>query len=177
VGFIFSSAHADNQGSTGGRIDTALNLGISGSPKLLTANNVLDFLIDCGQVLDEQNIPETERYIILPAWATALIKKSDLKDASLTGDSESTLRNGRVGRIDRFTLYNSNLLYSAADGNYTAYDIIFGHKMGCQFVTQLTKVETYRPENTFADAMKGLNVYGYGCLQTVALGWAHIAKG
>jgi hypothetical protein len=74
----------------------------------LTKANVLDYIVDCGLVLDENNIPETGRWMVVPAWMAALIKKSDLKDAALTGDSQTPLRNGRLGMIDRFTLYVSN---------------------------------------------------------------------
>ena len=61
-------------------------------------------------MLDEQNIPEQGRWIVMPAWAAALIKASELRQAYLSGDQTSILRNGRLGMIDRFTLYVSNLL-------------------------------------------------------------------
>lgn len=174
---IYSYADTYNAGTTAGKISGSVNLGGSGNPLAVTKTNILDILIDAGQVLDEQNIPETERWMPLPAWMVAMLKKSDLKDASLTGDSESPLRNGRIGRIDRWTLYNSNLIYSTTDGADTVWRIPFGHKMGFAFVTQLTKVETYRPQDTFAEAMKGLNVYGFGKLQGIAMGELYVKKG
>ncbi len=47
-------------------------------------------------------------------WVCGMIKKSELKDASLAGDGTSIVRNGRLGIIDRFTLYCSNNLANAA---------------------------------------------------------------
>ena len=48
---------------------------------------IVDLLVRLGQVLDEQNIPETGRWVVLPAWIASQIKMSELRDASLTGDS------------------------------------------------------------------------------------------
>jgi hypothetical protein len=119
-----------------------------------------------GQVLDEQNIPENGRWIVIPAWAASLLKRSDLRDASLTGDGTSVARNGRLGMIDRFTLYNSNLLPTSATdgvgGNDTdgATYIYAGHKNAFTFASQMTQMEVMRSERTFGNLMRGLQVYG-----------------
>lgn len=167
---VFDTIYADgdsaNEGLTAGKINANISLGTSGSPLTITKTNVIDLLVDVGTVLDEQNIPETDRWIILPPWMTAMLKKSDLKDASLTGDSVSPIRSGKVGQFDRLTIYNSNLLYTTGGNTY----INFGHKSALIFLSQLTKTEMYRPQDTFADAMKGLNVYGFKVIQPTAFG-------
>lgn len=150
-----------NKGTTAGLISQNINLGTTGSPVQLTKVNILDKLLDLGQVLDEQNVPETGRWVVMPAWAIALIKKSDLKDASLSGDSSSIMRNGRVGMIDRFTLYSSNLLSPTTDGANRCFYVIAGHKVGFSFASQIVKVETIRAESTFGTILRGLKVYGY----------------
>ena len=72
------------------------------------------------------------------------------------------MRNGRLGMIDRFTLYSSNLLPTApeAPGGAATW-IIAGHSHGLTFASQLTKMETLRAESTFGTIMRGLQVYGY----------------
>ena len=155
---LISSA---NQGVTAGVKSGAYSLGATGASVALTKANILDYIIDMGTVLDEQNVPETGRWLVLPAWASNLLKKSDLKDASITGDSESVVRNGRLGMIDRFTLYNSNVLAGVTDGGNTCYNIMAGHKVGLTFAAQLTNMETLRAESTFGSLMRGLHVYGY----------------
>jgi hypothetical protein len=102
-----------------------------------------------------------------------LIKKSDLKDAALAGDSTSILRNGRLGMIDRFTLYISNLL-PATTGNYNIYA---GTAEGLTFAAQLTNVETLRAESAFGTLMRGLLVYGYKIVNPVCLAMAIAKKG
>ncbi len=150
---------AVNKGATAGRLSANLNLGATGAAVQLTKANIIDKLLEMGQVLDEQNVPETGRWVVMPAWAIRLLKSSDIKDASLTGDGASPLRNGRVGMIDRFTLYSSNLLPRYVDTN-NPFDIIAGHKVGLTFATQITKTETLRSESTFGTLMRGLQVFG-----------------
>tara|TARA_Y100000361_G_C11161874_1_gene348018 strand:- start:6681 stop:7541 length:861 start_codon:yes stop_codon:yes gene_type:complete len=127
-----------------------------------TSANILGRILDAGQTLDENNIPETGRFIILSPQYVNLLKQSDLKDASLAGDGTSMLRNGRVGMIDRFTVYMSNNLYkpaSGSDANKT--HTIYGHPKAMSFASQFTNTETVRLESTFGDGVRGLKVYGY----------------
>jgi len=154
-----------NRGATAGRITAGINLGVVGTTAVIikpsganntTEKNAVDFIVDMGQVLDEQNIPETGRWVVLPSWYCSRIKKSELRDASLSGDGTSMLRNGRLGMIDRFTIYSSNLL-PVASGRTTIYA---GHSHGMTFASQLSKVETLRAESTFGTLLRGLQVYG-----------------
>ena len=158
---IVPDVAAANKGATAGRISGNIDLGTTGSPVGIDKTSILDFILDMGQVLDEQNRPETGRFLVMPYWATTLLKKSDIKDASLTGDGTSPMRNGRVGMIDRFTIYQSNNLRKVTDGANTAFDFLAGIKNGLTFASQLTKTETLRAESTFGDIMRGLQVYGY----------------
>jgi len=124
-----------------------------------------------GTVLDEANAPESDRFIVIPAKLANLIKKSELRDASLSGDSTSVLRNGRLGTIDRFTIYVSHNLYVSGG----EYSIIAGHKMGFTFASQMTEMETIRSERAFGNVVRGLQVYGYKVVKPEALSTAVIS--
>ena len=154
-----------NKGANAGRISGNINLGTTGSPVAVTKTNVLEYIVDVGTVLDEANAPEGDRFIVIPAKMAGLIKKSDLKDASLTGDSVSVLRNGRLGMIDRFTVYMSHNLNNASG----KFSIIAGHKMGFTFASQMTEMESIRAESTFGNIIRGLQVYGYQVVKPEAL--------
>jgi len=163
---------AANKGATAGEQSAAFNLGTTGSPLTVTKDgsggtaSVLDLIVDMGTVLDEANVPEQDRFLVIPARMAGLIKKSELKDASLTGDSASPLRNGRLGMIDRFTLYVSHNLKVTSS---TKYHLVAGHKMGFTFASQMTEMETIRSETTFGDIIRGLQVYGYKVVKPEAL--------
>jgi len=131
----------------------------------VTKANVLDWLVDAGTALDEKNVPETGRYVVLPPWICGMIKKSDLQDASISGDGTSILRNGRVGQIDRFTVYSSNNVNLAT----TTYNCFAGQKEAITFASQFVKTETVRLQDSFGDAIRGLNVFGFKTVQADAL--------
>ena len=129
----------------------------------VTSSNILDVVLEAARKLDEANIPDSDRFIVLPPWAIELLKKSELRQAYLTGDGTSPLRNGVVGTIDRFSVMSSNLLNvdssgGADDGKTFA---LAGHPKFATFASQFVKTETVRLESTFGDGVRGLKVYGY----------------
>ena len=162
---------ATNKGATAGEQSASFNLGTTGAPLVVTKDGassttaVVDLLVDMGTVLDEANVPESDRYVVIPAKMAGLIKKSDLQDASLTGDATSIVRNGRLGMIDRFTIYMSHNLNVSAG----KYSIIAGHKMGFTFASQMTEMESIRSESTFGNIVRGLQVYGYKVVKPEAI--------
>lgn len=167
---------AINRGATAGRISQNINLGAAGAPVQITKTNVLDFIVDVGTVLHEANCPESGRFMVIPAWMAGMIKKSDLKDASLSGDGTSILRNGRLGMIDTFTLYMSHNLNVAVDGSFRAFSLIAGTKMGLTFASQMTEMESIRAESTFGNIIRGLQVYGYKVVKPEALAVGYVRQ-
>jgi len=182
---IVGAQSANNRGVTAGVITGNVNLGVKGASLSVVGRNpgasdveLLDVLMRLGQVLDEQNIPEEGRWVVMPAWAGRMIKQSELRQAYLSGDSVSMLRNGRLGMVDRFTIYISNLLpnNSSASANFNAgeWPIFAGHAHGLTFASQISKVETLRSELTFGQILRGLQVYGYQVVDGKALAQAQV---
>lgn len=138
----------------------------------VTKISVLDWIVDIGTVLDEKNVPESGRWLVIPPWIAGMIKKSDLKDASISGDGTSLLRNGRLGTIDRFTIYSSNLIAAPAG----SYKVMAGTKHAISFASQFVKTETLRLQDTFGDAIRGLKVFGFKVTKADALVTAPATK-
>lgn len=173
LAFLVGKAAATNRGATAGRLSANINLGVAATPVAITKDNVIDYIVDLGTVMDENNVPEGNRKIVIPAWMAGMIKKSDLRDASLTGDSVSIARNGRLGTIDRFELYVSNLLPKTGANHY----IFAIDPKALSFATQLTKTESLRAESTFGNIMRGLMVYGRKVFQPTLLAEGVVVKG
>ncbi len=172
LGSVFTDVAVANAGATAGVKSGNIDLGITATPISLTKANVIDHILNMGLVLDEQNVPETGRWVVLPPWMCMLVKGSDLKDASLSGDGTSILRNGKIGMIDRFTIYSSNNLAMAAGKT----DIIFGHKKALTFAAQMTEMDSLKNPNAFGDLIRGLNVYGFGVIDKNAIGHSVVIK-
>lgn len=123
--------------------------------------NILDHILEAGRKLDELNIPESDRFVVLSPLYIEMLKKTDLKLAYLTGDGVSPIRNGKVGMIDRFTVYQSNLLATGTGGDAGKTLALAGHPKATCFASQFVKTETVRLTDTFGDGVRGLKVYGY----------------
>lgn len=174
-----------NRGVTAGKITAAINLGATTTPLALVNASpaagqveVLDAILRMGQALDEQNIPETGRWVVIPTWMATLIKRSELRQAYLSGDQVTMLRNGRIGMIDRFTLYTSNLLPTGTAASLVAGEtaVYAGHAHGLTFASQFTKTESLRSTETFGQILRGLQIYGYKVLDGSAIVQAIVSK-
>jgi hypothetical protein len=94
------------------------------------------------------------------------IKKSDLKQVNFTGDDTSPIRNGKLGMIDRFTLYVSNNLAKAGVRVHRLRRHARRHFVG------RPAHEGGKPAlspTTFGSLLRGLNVYGYAVTKPEAL--------
>jgi hypothetical protein len=181
---------ARNKGDAAGVVSQKINLGKLTAPLIPTNNvanpagsltaitcNPLDIVLRAGLVLDEQNVPETGRWIVFPAWMGFMLKTSDLKAAYLTGDPTSPLRNGKIGTIDRFTIYLSNNYVGFVDaGKVANTECLFGTDDAISFASQITNVETLRAQSTFGNIVRGLNVFGYKDTKPEAMGVVYVAQ-
>ena len=175
----FNQGAAYNQGSNAGKISGSFSLGTDTTPITLTALNILQSITALSSVLDEANVPETDRWLVIGPTERQILMQSNLAQAQFMGDPSSILRNGKIGMIDRFTVYVSNLLPRAAAGqSYTGtvvasalkrHAIMAGHKSAITFASQIAKVESLQNPNDFGTLIRGLNVYGYKVVQADGL--------
>ena len=132
-----------------------------GAQTTITSSNILENILVLSKTLDELNIPEEGRFIVLSPEFISMLKQSELRQAYLTGDATSPLRNGLVGMVDRFKVFQSNMVYTPASGADSGYThVLAGHPKALSFASQFTNTETVRMESTFGDQVRGLKVYG-----------------
>lgn len=167
---IYADVASSNKGATAGAKSASFDLGTTAAPIGLNKTNIIDYIVDLSTVCGEANLPK-DRFLVLPEWAGGMLLKSDLKNASITGDGQSILRNGRIGQIGNFTIYLSNNIATSVNGSMeTVYHIIAGHKSGLTFASQMTKLQHIAtPTETFAELVRGLNVYGYKVIKSDSL--------
>ena len=146
-------------------------IGSDEEPIVVTKEEAIDHLVDLGVILDEANIPEDGRYVVIPPFYHALIEKSDKWQHTETG--VEVIRNGYVGRLAGFDVYKSN---NVPNTEKTKYKIIAGHPMATTYAEQINEVEGYRPEARFADAVKGLHLYGAKVVRPEALAMLVVNK-
>jgi hypothetical protein len=175
----FDEGAAANKGATAGVSSAAYDLGTDTAPIELTALNILEKITALSSVLDEQDVPETDRWLVITPVERQILMQSNLAQAQFMGDPSSILRNGKIGMIDRFTVYVSNLVPRAAEdedwegeedeGAVKRHAVMAGHKSAITFASQIAKVESLQNPNDFGTLIRGLNVYGYKVIQPEAL--------
>jgi len=135
-----------------------------------TGTSAYERLVDLSVVLDDNNVPEDGRWVVVPPWVEGLL----LKDARFvsfgTPQNLDNLQRGRIGQVSGFTVYKSNnLVHNVNGSSQDVYNIMAGHSMAISYADQINKVVAYRPEQRFADAVKGLHLYGAKVVRPQAL--------
>jgi N4-gp56 family major capsid protein len=140
------------------QVAAATTIGTASVPKadLGTASKAYDYLVDLGVLLDEQNVPSGGRWAIIPPWFHGIIRKDSRFVGYGTPAQDAVIRTGVVGEAAGFQLLKSNNVSNDA----TTWRIMAGHPMAWSYADQIVKTEAFRPERRFADAVKGLHLYG-----------------
>jgi hypothetical protein len=186
--FVTEGANAANAGATAGALSAEYNLGTDTAPiDQATPANVLKTILRMSAALDEQNVPEEGRWLIITPYDRQLLMQTDIAQAYFTGDSSSTIRTGKIGMLDRFEVYVSNLLPKGAAGKALVPGLsatstgasvtgaknrrmmVAGTKASCAFASQIAKTEPLRNQTDFGDIVRGLAVYGRKVIKNEAL--------
>ena len=142
---------------------TGNTIGSAASPVALTASNVYENIVKLKTKLDKANVPNTGRTIVVPPDVHSLLLLDDRFAKSTATAGQEALINGLVGRIAGFDVYMSNNVKTGTgtDSGKTPYfEITAQIADATTYAEQIIKTEAYRMESRFADAVKGLHVYG-----------------
>ncbi len=137
--------------ATANQLSAATSVGVGASD-----NDAYSILVDLDVQLNTTNTPKGGRWVVVPPWFHGVLRKDPRFVSFGTGENRDTLENGRIGKVASLMVHESNNVpVSGSD-----YTIVAGHSSCGTFAAQITDVEGYRPELSFADAMKGLDLYG-----------------
>ena len=116
------------------------------------------------QKLDDTDTPEEGRWVVVPTWFEGYLLNDDRVISYGTPENRTAMKegfkagdNGLIGRAAGFDVYRSTLVPNSSS---TEYKVIAGHRSAWSKAEQILETEAYRPEKRFADALKGLHVYG-----------------
>ena len=179
---LFELIHADaseyNIGATAGYKSGNINLGTEAAPLIVDKYNIIDVIGNAATVLDELKVDPTNRSLVLPHWATTLIKTSELKDSGLTGDKQTMIRTGLIGNLFGFEIFATNSVYNEVnDGGVNVFYPVGAQKQAVGFVNQLAKTERITNSDDFGEIIRALNVYDWKTIRPEALVSLCIAKG
>ena len=140
------------------------------------ADTIYGYLTNAAQLLDEANVPTTDRYIVMNAAGVKLLRDAgEFLVATAMGDVVRTtggmggmapMPNGYVGQAGGFAVWSSN--NTPVDSTSTSIWQA-GHPMGVSLVDSVNQIIGYQPELRFAEAVRGLYVYGGAMIQPDAI--------
>lgn len=129
----------------------------AGAAVQLTATNVYEYLVRASVMLDEANVPNEGRYMVVPPWVAGLMLQNDkfITNADPTG----TVLNGQIARVAGFSILKSNNVPVTGTTTLVSH-ITAGHSSAISYAEQIAKTEGLRLQDSFSDAVRGLHLYG-----------------
>ena len=142
------------------------NLGSDDSVVVPTKNDAYDYLVDLSTDLTEKDVPTEGRWVVVPAWFHGLLLKDNRFVGNGTDYNKALIEGGEVGVAGGFKVWLSN---NVPNTEGAKYKIIAGTNAGASYAEQILETKAYSPEKRFADAVKGLHVYGGKVVQPKCL--------
>lgn len=124
----------------------------------INSENILDYFINARTMLALQNVSDPSDIVfeVHPKIAAVLLKAK----INLGSDNGEALDHGCIGTILGSPVYVSNNITSYGNDGTFMYACSARTKRSVAFAEQLSEIDAYRPEKRFADAVKGLHLYG-----------------
>jgi len=163
-------------------------LGTANAPiNVETDDNGINLMLAMARLLDDQSVPEENRWFVAPPifYEKMFQAGNKIAEVQVTGDASSPLRNGLAinGSFAGFRCYKSTALNStggtdqvtltdaaatlATDGSENV--ILAGHMSAVATASHIAKTEVVRSTESFSDVIRGLHVFGRKVLRQEAV--------
>ena len=177
-------AGADYASLSGGLTTTNTSLGTASSPiNVETDDAGINLMLLMARVLDDQSVPEENRWFVAPPifYEKMFQAGNKIAEVQVTGDASSNLRNGLAtpGTLAGFTCYKSTALNSTSGTDQVTMTglatdasenvILAGHISAAATASHIAKTEVVRSTESFSDVVRGLHVLGRKILRPEAL--------
>ena len=177
-------AGADDASLSGGLTTTNTSLGTASAPiNVATDDAGINLMLLMARVLDDQSVPEENRWFVAPPvfYENMFQAGNKIAEVQVTGDASSNLRNGLAtpGTLAGFSCYKSTALNSTGGTDQVTLSgvatdaseniIMAGHISAAATASHIAKTEVVRSTESFSDVVRGLHVFGRKILRPEAL--------
>lgn len=133
--------------------------------------------VEQRRLLDNNDAPEDGRWMVIPPDLESVA----LLDPNFVPAGADEQRTGKIGEIAGFDVLKTTAVPTIAKTGGATYDswgVLFGAgNYATAHANQIAKIEAYRIEKQFGDALKGLNVWGTDIVEAASLGCSVVNKG
>ena len=175
------ATNAGINGESGASVQQVTGIGTLASPLSVSTGDIaVNLMLKMARALDDQSVPEENRFFVAPpAFYETLFKAgSKFAEVQVTGDQTSPLRNGLVmqGMIAGMKCYKTTALNDSGTDIVTITGlgsgenaVLAGHMSSTATASHIAKTEVVRDTGTFSDIVRGLHVFGSKVLRPESL--------
>lgn len=156
--------------------DAGVVLGSTTAPTVITEQNAYEQMVKIKTALDKANLPKAGRKVVVPPEYEGFMLLDPRFVQVGTDASNDRLEMGTIYRAAGLeVLVSNNAPTFKYETSKTGYKVVATSDLTGTFAQQILKTEAYRPEKRFADAVKGLHVYGAKVTRPAAVVVANVA--
>lgn len=135
-----------------------------------TSAEFWSLVLDLDEKLNNENVPLANRFLVItPKYKKVLFESPSFISADSLGIAD-VVTNGFIGRFLGYDVRMTTALPKNTNGTYKT-EIIAGHPMATSVAQQLVGFTWLTLESSFAEAVRGLNVYGAKVIDPKAILW------
>jgi N4-gp56 family major capsid protein len=121
-----------------------------------TSTNVYGKFVDLAVLMDQVNLPSEGRFVVVPPWVKGLLLQNS---TFVTASKPDAVLNGQIGEIAGLRILVSNNVKTTGTSPVVSH-MMAGHPSALAYAEQIVNLEGLRLEGSFADAVRGLHLYG-----------------
>jgi hypothetical protein len=152
-------------------------MGSSTSAISVSSGNVILTLSYAGRYLSEKDVPQANRFMIVPPWLHQKMLLAEIGGISASAVpkvfDDGSLTSGFVGQALGFNFLVSNNVQASAT---SVSAILAGNRQAISYAGQISKIKSVEIENSFGEGVKGLYVYGAKVVRPDALACLHLTE-
>lgn len=133
-----------------------------------TESDPIDLLARMSRLLDDQSVPEENRWCVAEPLFYEILSASSSKLLTVDYNAgQGSIRNGLIssGLLRGFKMFKSNNMPTGSNAKI----LLAGHMSAVTTAQTILNTETIRDNNSFGDIVRGLHVYGRKLLRDDAV--------
>jgi hypothetical protein len=142
----------------------------------VTSATVLSLVSQMARRLDEDNVPQGDRFLVVPPFIHQDLVESFSGGISATATVKDmtggTLVNGYVGQVYGFNVLMSNNCHTSSGTIISGF-----HRSAVTFAGQLSQIKMVEREDYFDQGVKGLYLYGIKVVRPSAVVTCDVTEG
>lgn len=155
---------------------SATYIGSSASSLSVSSGNVIETLSYISRYLSESNVPEANRWIVIPPWTHQKLLLAEVGGISATAVPKIATGEVIPGYVGQALGFSEIRVSNNVSTNSTQYRVMAGNRQAISYAGQVSKIKPVERESYFDEGVKGLYVYGGKVVRPEALCTAYLAE-